>query len=283
MFTPAHAKTSARATPLRLPLLGALLAGLILSLFAHGTPDASAADAPRATASKERCAYPPARLWYRLQLDFKGRMSGDAGGLEHSRESSWSLRSNTAVRVTLLCVNRKFPDKPFFNTPKLGRKDGKFVKQRIGGCEKRCPNLMATARFRAGAGGEVTSWKHLEITHPPSCELRRSTQTLLAPQELGGSLFSASSATDGLHFRSDPAGVGGFGSPISIFSGAIACAGPNGPFTAPANTGTRGFTLTDHIGWESVIDSQQVAERMRFEFPPGKFSKRLRLRFGPFD
>ena len=120
MFTPAHAKTSARATPLRLPLLGALLAGLILSLFAHGTPDASAADAPRATASKERCAYPPARLWYRLQLDFKGRMSGDAGGLEHSRESSWSLCSNTAVRVTLLCVNRKFPDKPLLQHAEAG-------------------------------------------------------------------------------------------------------------------------------------------------------------------
>jgi len=94
-------------------------------LAAVSNPGSAEAEAGAQAAAKSRAAYSPARLWYRLKLDFQGSLSGRSlgveGNIEYRRDASWHLRSNGAVRVSLMCSNRKLSPEPFFRTETVRR------------------------------------------------------------------------------------------------------------------------------------------------------------------
>ena len=71
-----------------------------------GRPPFPGARAAAAGAGK-REPYPPARLWYRVSVEFKGRkvFTDRFSGLPEPEVANWKLESRHAVRLTLLCTN----------------------------------------------------------------------------------------------------------------------------------------------------------------------------------
>ena len=60
-----------------------------------------------ANAARKPATYPPARLWYRVAVDFAGDWKGtQPDPTNHRFSERWTLHSNTAIRVSLMCQNR---------------------------------------------------------------------------------------------------------------------------------------------------------------------------------
>jgi len=262
----------------------------VLSATAPVAAAGAADDGPEAPASKRKKGktkherYPPSALWYRIELKFSGEMNYRPSA-DVERQSAWQLRSNTAVRVSLRCVNRKrHTDPGFWGEVKVKRRNGKTKVKRVGGCAGRRGhngNLRPTLRFKANASGEVTSWRNVEHRHEEGCEPRDFVQTLVDPQPLRGVLATESSATFGFRFASIVAGPSG--TDVDVFNESTTCDSGKGPSSVPGSEGTRFFTPTDHIGFESVIDSRRVPEMMRFAINARRFGRTLEFRFGPLS
>ena len=80
----------------------------VRELRAQFPPPLGGARAAAAAAGK-REPYPPARLWYRVSVEFKGSkvFTDRASGLPEPEVANWKLESRHAVRLTLLCANVK--------------------------------------------------------------------------------------------------------------------------------------------------------------------------------
>jgi hypothetical protein len=278
--------TSTDPRPIR---LAAALAGLALAIVVFLSPaQAPGAEArPVAKAAKKRAHYPPARLWYRLRLDFDGSLSGelaaDEGTLDYEMHEGWQLRSNTAVRVSLMCVNRRVPVDPFFARERI-RRHGRRRRVTVGGCGHRVSkNLIPTLRFQAAARGEATDWSAEDHMHRFGCEPWSKQQTMVEPQPIDGLLSSASSATEGLRYSSDASAAPQASATIDVFEESTTCVAEDGSrYTTDGNEGTRRFSWQgDHLGSESVIDRRPTAESMRFRPDPRRFGRRIKMRFGP--
>ena len=281
---PLAATLVALSAALALIAIAALvLAGASSAAAATGTPAAGAAKK-----GSKRGPYPPARLWYRLQLDFEGSLSGqttgDEGSVHYRRDEAWQLRSNGAVRVSLMCINRRLTMEPFFRKERIRRK-GRRGKVTVGGCGSTASkNLVPTARFRAAVRGEATEWTLTNSYDPFRCDPFEEEQIMTEPQPLDGVLSSASTATEGLLHSSEPSTSGLDAASITIFQESTMCDGDDGNrYPTYGHEGDRRLIRTDHIGWEDTIDSEPTAESMRFEIPPRRFGRRISRRFGPFS
>ena len=269
-----------------LAMLGGLLVPALLALAALVLASPPQAEAAKPGA-KQRTGYPPARLWYRLSLEFEGSLSGSStaeeGTSEYRRDEAWTLRSERAVRISLMCINRRIPVQPFLVKERV-RRNGKRRRMTVGGCgSSTSDNLVPTARFRSAVRGEATEWTIEDRLDRFDCEPFTSEQTMLEPQPLDGLLLSASSATEGLRHSSEPSTAGLAAAPIDVFVESTTCTEPDGTtYTTYGHDGSRAFVPTDHIGYESVIDRRPTAESMRFEIPPRRFGRSIKRRFGPF-
>jgi hypothetical protein len=271
---------TATRTPLRFASLGFALAALTLALSASLGAAAPAAEAaqpeapggPTAEAAKRK-PYPPARLWYRVSARFAGQVGNGApsGNPRREFDSSWRVGSRTAVRLTLLCVNRRIrPDTPFqYMTRVRGRK------RRVGGCPaptRRKPrlNLRTTLRFAAGVDGEMRSWKMVGTRANDDCGEWNFTSDLVGPQALDGTIKSANSAIDGIGIGVAPSGQPG---PVVFHEPALTCVSANtgNPYSVPAKDSTRRFGELDLFGIESWVGGELVSERLRLA--PGRFGR----------
>lgn len=168
----------------------AVLAVLVAALAAPGSASVDRGG------GAARAPYPPARLWYRVSVEFKGAVQPvDTAGQPDARtgntaliyaarvSASWTLRSNTAVRLTLNCVDTHDPDaQPFLATARIrGRQTP------IGGCPSGSrEGLSPTLRFAANANGEVGSWMWNRVFRGMHC-----AQLPAALKELGSGFCPA--------------------------------------------------------------------------------------------
>jgi hypothetical protein len=179
----------------------------------------AASPAGRGCLWKRRDCYPPARLWYRLSLRFKGdfRWEGRAdhplsawkvpadrvdSGLER-----WELESNTAVRLTLSCADvGELQREPFLVKRRINGK-----RRTIGGCPRNAPTrLKPTLNFAANATGELTFFSRTATmaagtgnTH--RCDGWSFSDIFTSSHGLVGSVGSRSSLTEGLELGWVPA------------------------------------------------------------------------------
>ena len=175
-------------------------------LRAQFPPPLGGARAAAAVAGK-REPYPPARLWYRVSVEFKGSkvFTDRVSGLPEPEVANWKLESRHAVRLTLLCTNVKSFPRPFWVTERI-----RGTKRRVGGCprptkEKPRKNLRDTVQFAATATGEVTRWQLDDpIDFGAGCPGRVTHQELVEHHPLTGTISSPSSATAGLTVFADP-------------------------------------------------------------------------------
>ena len=184
------------------------------ALLAFAPPSTSGAEpnrraAPKKCLWKKRDCYPPARLWYRVSASLEAEQNTSldrppTDASEHHRLTErWTLRSNHAIRLTLLC------DDPALAEPFLAKRriDGK--RRTIGGCANpRERRMRPSLRFAATAGGEVTSMVRsqtfgpTEVIHPGGgfrrCEGREVSNTLVSSQPLAGTISTRDSTGIGL-------------------------------------------------------------------------------------
>ncbi len=172
------------------------LTALIPLAALAATTTATAAHRPRA---HKPPAYPPAQLWYRVSLDFTGTGKG-ADPTHQMFSEKWTLHSNTAVRVSLMCKNTLLPDGTLVFIRRRLREGGRRV--RVGGCPRNRPTgsqLRPTLRFAANATGEISEWENSFIGLGAGvCPDTPETQRLTSAQGIGGSISSPSSAVEGL-------------------------------------------------------------------------------------
>ena len=167
---------------------------------------ATAAHRPR---TRQPPAYPRAQLWYRVSVDFTGTWKGATlpDPVNHMFSEKWTLHSNTAVRVSLMCQNTLLPDGTLVFIRRRLRDGGRRV--RVGGCPRNRPkgsHLRPTLRFAANATGEITEWEHSSIALGGGvCPDTPETQRLTSAQGIGGSISSPSSAVEGLVLLLRPA------------------------------------------------------------------------------
>ena len=285
MFSSAQ-RRSRRGTGLVavLALAGVFAATTPVAVAAAADDGSEAAVSKRKKGKKKRRRYPPSALWYRVELKFSGEMNYRPSA-DIERQSAWQLQSNTAVRVSLQCVNvKRHGDTGFWRTVKVKGRNGRT---RVSGSAA-APgwrgyngNLRDTLRFEANASGEVTSWRNVEHRHEENCEPRDFVQALVDPQPLRGVLSTASSATVGFSFASLVAGPSG--TAVDVFHESTTCDSGEGPYTVSGSEGPRPFTPSDHIGFESVIDARPVPEMMRFSINARRFGGALTFEFGPLS
>jgi hypothetical protein len=232
--------------------------------------------APAVAAAAKRDPYPPARLWYRVAVEFSGvaALTDDRSGLPSSFGADWKLESRNAIRLTLMCVNVR----PEFPNPFVVKERIRGRAQRVGGCPRptrRRPqkNLRETVRFAATATGEVTRWEHDDpIDFIAGCPGRMQHYELVERQALTGQLSSASSATDGLHVSADLA------TPFATYTTtapAIQCTSSTGtPYEKPA-IATSGvpFGPNSFFGDETYVNYELASEQLALRFPPRKFGR----------
>lgn len=98
-------------------------------------PESTTADPEATVSARKRRRYPPARLWYRVNVQFHGEVDVPPGRvLELSEfEERWGLSSRTAIRLTLLCVDTREgePEQPFAIKRRVRGK-----RRRVGGCPR---------------------------------------------------------------------------------------------------------------------------------------------------
>jgi hypothetical protein len=234
---------------------------------------APAADAKPA----KRGPYPPARLWYRVSVEFDGtaRITDEKSRQPSDFGLRWKLESRHAVRLTLMCVN-----------PKLGLHNPFEWKERIRGRKRRvggCPpsprthgrtNLRETVRFAAVADGQITSWEHNDpIDFQDGCPGRTDHYELVQSQPLTGTVSSSSSATEGVHLTVDA--VNPFGA-YTVTAPGIHCEppAPRRPFDKPpvSLTGVP-FSPNSVFGGETWVGHKLASEQLALRFPPKKFGR----------
>lgn len=254
------------------------------------TPAQAASGDPAATSKskkKARGGYPPARLWYRIKLEFEGdvsgQLSGPSGDSEFLFDSNWQLRSTGAVRVSLMCAHTKGLTDPFFHTKKIKRKKKKGKLTKVGGCRKNASDkLVPTVRFGAKVQGEVRDWNAHWTQMPVGCGSFAEEHMLLQPQMIVGSVGTENSALSGLTQTSEVSNSGPDFEPIDMFVESTECTHADGtPYTSSGSEGTRPFGLSDHIGSESVVDEKPVSDSLQFTVSPRRFGKTIKHSFAP--
>jgi hypothetical protein len=169
----------------------------------HATAASEVATAANKPGTAARKPYKPARLWYRVTVEFKGEKVKPPASLtpqfgEARWSGAWRLRSDHAVRLTLLCHDYDRPgSEPFAVRRKIG---GRLVT--VGGCGQSARDgLKPTLRFAARATGEWTRYEYVQHARPAQgCspgELWRREQ-LVSSQPLAGAISTADSAGEGL-------------------------------------------------------------------------------------
>lgn len=165
------------------------------------------AQEPRCLWPKRDC-YPPANLWYRISLGFLGSYArafdpGEivvrgqlVGRASIDGRERWELESNTAVRLTLRCVDRHG------NEPFLVRRRINGKRRTIGGCARNAPDRFGpTVRFATNATGEMESWRETTTAEPytsgnSECQGFTDKQKLISSHGLLGQISTGSSLTD---------------------------------------------------------------------------------------
>ena len=242
-------------------------------LRAQFPPPLGGARAAAAAAGK-REPYPPARLWYRVSVEFKGSkvFTDRASGLPEPEDANWKLESRHAVRLTLLCVNVKLDPGPFVVSERIrGRQ------QRVGGCPrptKQEPrkNLRETVRFAATANGEVTRWQLDDpIDFGAGCPGRVTHQELVEHHPLTGTISSPSSATAGLTVFADavqPSTVTANAPPIQCLLT------PQGPaYEKPAIALSYPSTSLLFGDEREKVNGKPISEQLTVRFPPERFGR----------
>ena len=260
-------------------LLGAALlvpAGAAFAAAHDTTLVSRASSAARATAAAagKRRPYPPARLWYRVSVEFKGSkvFTDRVSGLPRPEDANWKLESRHAVRLTLLCVNVKLDPGPFVLSERIrGRQ------RRVGGCPRPTRqqprrNLRETVRFAATANGEVTRWQLDDpIDFRAGCPGRVTHEELVEHHPLTGTISSPSSATAGLTVFADavhPSTVTANAPPIQCLLT------PQGPaYEKPAIALSYPSTSL-HFGDErEKVNGKPISEQLTVRFPPERFGR----------
>ncbi|HWN07560.1 MAG TPA: hypothetical protein VNO53_10405 [Steroidobacteraceae bacterium] len=227
-----------------------------------------------AAVAGKREPYPPARLWYRVTVEFKGLkvFTDQISGLPDSVDAKWKLESRHAVRLTLLCVNVMLNPGPFVLSERIrGRQ------RRVGGCprptkEKPRKNLRETVRFAATANGAVTRWQHDQpIDFRAGCPGRVEHQELVERHPLTGTISSPSSATEGLAVFADavrPSTVTANAKPIQCLLT------PQGPvYEKPAIASS--FPHVDFFFGDGIeqVNGKLISEQLAVRFPPERFGR----------
>jgi hypothetical protein len=175
------------------------------------------------TARKPRClwrkreCYPPAKLWYRITVEFDGQLTlrfrRGIRGLQtcapcwvRTTRVKWRIVSNTAMRLTLMCADEKDRAEPFLVRRRINGK-----RRPVGGCARGARrDLRPTLRFAAHGQGDVTHWTSTAVVEPVdgqvmSCE--GFTHTMTAPgQAVAGAIRTAGGSFAGLQIDVTPVG-----------------------------------------------------------------------------
>ncbi len=227
-----------------------------------------------APAPPKREPYPPARLWYRVSVEFKGlnAFTDRASGLPDTYEGNWKLESRNAVRLSLLCTNVKLDPRPFVLSERIrGRQ------RRVGGCPRPTAkeprkNLRETVRFAATAIGEMTRWEHnYPVDFAAGCPGRVEHQELVEHHPLTGEISSPSSAVEGIVV---------FGhevqrSTVTVTAPAIQCLlTPQGPAYEKPAIATSSPFINLFFGDEAQrVGDKPVSEQLAVRFPPERFGQ----------
>ena len=245
----------------------------VRELRAQFPPPLGGARAAAAAAGK-REPYPPARLWYRVSVEFKGSkvFTDRASGLPEPEVANWKLESRHAVRLTLLCTNVKLFPRPFWVTERI-----RGTKRRVGGCprptkEKPGKNLRDTVQFAATATGEVTRWQLDDpIDFGAGCPGRVTHQELVEQHPLTGTISSPSSATAGLTVFADavqPSTVTANAPPIQCLLT------PQGPaYEKPAIALSYPSTSLLFGDKREKVNGKPISEHLTVRFPPERFGR----------
>lgn len=217
-----------------------------------------------ANAARKPSAYPPARLWYRVAVDFAGDWKGtQPDPANHRFSERWTLHSNTAIRVSLMCQNRLVPDSEAHFIRRRIRGHRRPV--RVGGCPagRREGSARPTLRFAANARGEVTAYQNSFVGLGTNCADRHELQRLVSSQPLGGSISSPSTWAEGFVIRlrlEQPAAT------LHWHAGARECVKTTGPdigsrYTEPAIDSDLLFGSAGQlVGDEGIADPQDRAD-----------------------
>lgn len=288
-----------RRTRQRAGLIAVAMAGLIA---VAPSEEARAASAVPNRAQEEclwpkRDCYPPARLWYRISVDFMGSYAyaAEAGELSApgppadppgvsgsiAGRERWELKSNTAVILTLRCVDINF-----------ARQEPFLVKRRINGRRRTiggCPHNAAgrfrpTASFAANASGETRSWRQTTTIDPYTssaygeCQGVTDERALISSHGLQGQLSTGSSLTEAVEVSVGEAPPTGDG---NIHQGERRCASPDTGeeafYSPPRDSPIQGF-YTPLLGNEYLYSFPDSDTPWR----PAWFLLRFAVRAGNF-
>jgi hypothetical protein len=133
------------------------------------------AQKPRCLWPKRDC-YPPPNLWYRITVGFDGVLyfafRPPKHGITHcfpcwerTIELEWKIRSNSAVRLRLMCDDLSDSAGPFLVKRRINGE-----RKPIAGCARGARNVRPSLMFAANGQGEVTRWKNTLVADPSETE-----------------------------------------------------------------------------------------------------------------
>jgi hypothetical protein len=260
--------------------LAALAALVALPALVGAERDAAAAK-PRCLWAKRDC-YPPANLWYRVRVEFTGDLvrrsvEGSMPTWERTTRLEWTLESNTAVRLRLMCDDMADNAGPF-----LVKRTIQGVRRTIGGCGRGARrDLFPSLSFAAKGTGELTRWTNSETGGPvdgPGSHCDGFTVTAQAPrQELSGAVQSVGGSAASIEIGVRAAGrvVPPTGSTPYTCTNTI-----TGQTSTRSATGLAGACchIFGSTGWyqrDGILGWKRITDHLRFSPTAARFGGRL--------
>ena len=245
---------------------------------AEGQVHAQSAKKPRCLWLKREC-YPPANLWYRIAVEFRGKLTRHSPNSIPAWVRTTRLESRivglNAVRLRLMCDDRNDEAGPCLVTRRINGK-----RRTIGGCGPSARRSRhSTLQFAAKGNGELTRWENTEVGQPVDDPAQRCdgyTVTATAPrQALSGAIRTNGGSVGGIEISIAPAGRVVPPSGRTTYTCTVQRTGQTTTRTATGLGGacchifgSTGWYQRDALGW------RPITERLRFSPKAANFGRR---------
>jgi hypothetical protein len=269
----------------------------IAPLAITATVLAASLGAPAASAApRQQAKYPPAKLWYRVDLSFHGEwvpphvppypappaLPTDPS-LDRDASEDWVLHSRNAILLRLRCADLSDHDDVRIFTIE---REIRGRRRPVGGCPRRDGPFEPTVTFAAELTGRVVDWRYTEI-HGESyrgggairCGGLEHRTDLIAAQGLDGLVSTQSSVVRGFDLdvgAAEPIGAFSF---VSDYDGCYRV--DNGAEATPPDTQSGTLDFPGDIRGDEYISKSghpdgpfvPAARLVNFRFPADRFGR----------
>jgi hypothetical protein len=258
------------------------VAGGATAARVHDQRHAQAAQKPRCLWPKREC-HPPANLWYRVLVGFRGVLTRHSSenaipNWVRTTELKWRFVSHHAVRLRLMCDDELDASGPFLVQRRINGK-----RRTIGGCgpdPRR--GLRTSLRFAATGSGETTRRTNTFVAAPVDGPVERCegyTSTSNAPtQALSGAIRTTGGSVGGMEISISPIGrvMGPTGTPPT-YTCTNKVTGASRTRTGDHGNGGACCHIFGSTQWhqrDSLGQWRSITERLRFSPTASNFGRR---------